>query len=159
MMELYHGTNIDFERIDIETSNPFKDFGKGFYLTDLRTQAEELAKKKARIFGGNPIVQVYELDEAVLSDPSLKVLVFEKPVKAWAEFIYRNCSRKVPAFNHPYDIVIGPIADDGVAYLLSRYEEGSFTLEELSKALEYKELNRQFFFGTQRAIQLLKRTV
>lgn len=53
--------------------------------------------------------------------------------------------------------MIGPIADDGVAYLLSRYEEGSFTLEQLAKELKYKKLNKQFYFGTQRAIDLLKR--
>lgn len=43
-MILYHGTNMDFEAIDITRSNPYKDFGKGFYLTDIRKQAEELAK-------------------------------------------------------------------------------------------------------------------
>ncbi|MBO8458940.1 MAG: DUF3990 domain-containing protein, partial [Bacteroidetes bacterium] len=59
--------------------------------------------------------------------------------------------------SHHYDIVMGPIADDGVAYLLSRYEEGFCTLEELAKELEYKQLNRQFFFGTLRSINLLER--
>lgn len=60
-------------------------------------------------------------------------------------------------FKHSYDIVVGPIADDGVAYLLGRYSEGSFTIEELAKELEYKKLNSQYFFGTERAISLLKR--
>ena len=156
-MILYHGTNVDFDKIDIEKSNPYKDFGKGFYLTNLQTQAEELAKKKARIFGGNPIVQVYDFDEAVLTNHLLNVLVFEKPIKEWAEFIYRNRNRNTLSFKHEYDIVSGPIADDGVAYLLNRYEEGSFTLEELAKELEYRKLNNQFFFGTKRAIEFLKR--
>lgn len=31
-MILYHGTNIDFQAIEIEKSNPYKDFGRGFYL-------------------------------------------------------------------------------------------------------------------------------
>lgn len=157
MIKLYHGTNIDFDRIDITKSNPYKDFGKGFYLTNLRPQAEELAKKKAHIFGGSPIVQEYELEEAVLTDTTLNILMFEKPIKEWAEFIYRNRSRKIVKFTHEYDIVIGPIADDGVAYLLSRYEEGTLNLDELAKELEYKELTNQFFFGTERAIKLLKR--
>ncbi|RKU78002.1 DUF3990 domain-containing protein [Parabacteroides distasonis] len=64
------------------------------------------------------------------------------------------------SFKHDYDIVIGPIADDGETYLLSRYEEGSFTSGQMAKNLEYKRLNKQFYFdfGTQRAIDLLKRT-
>lgn len=156
-MKLYHGTNVNFELIDIEKSNPYKDFGKGFYLTEIREQAEKLAQKKARIFGGVPIVQVYEFDEKLLNDSSLKVLIFEKPIQEWAAFIYKNRSRSDPPYKHEYDIVIGPIADDGVAYLLNRYQEGSFSLEELAKKLEFNKLNNQLFFGTHRAIKLLKR--
>ena len=59
--------------------------------------------------------------------------------------------------SHQYDVVIGPIADDGVAYLLNLYEEGLRTLEELAKELEYKDLNNQFCFLTDRAISLLHR--
>jgi len=156
-MILYHGTNIDFDEIDLGRSNPFKDFGKGFYLTDIRTQAEELARKRMIRDGGSQIVQVYEFDEALLADPSLKSKKFDGPTAEWAEFIYRNRNRSESVFKHDYDIVIGPIADDGVAYLLSRYQEGSFTIEELADQLKYKRLNSQYYFGTARAISLLKR--
>ena len=61
-MILYHGTNISFNEIDIEKSNSYKDFGKGFYLTDIKEQAERMAIKKSRIFGGEPIVQHYEFE-------------------------------------------------------------------------------------------------
>lgn len=155
-MILYHGTNMDFEAIDITRSNPYKDFGKGFYLTDIRKQAEELAKKRSRIFGGKAQVLTYEFDENNFINSTLNILTFERPTKEWADFIYQNRNRNI-SFKHDYDIVIGPIADDGVAYLLSRYEEGSFTLEQLAKELKYKKLNKQFYFGTQRAIDLLKR--
>ena len=70
-MRLYHGTNVDFDVIDITKSQKFKDFGQGFYLTDIYTQAEELAKKKARLFGGSPVVQVYEFDEVCLNTLTL----------------------------------------------------------------------------------------
>ncbi len=155
-MILYHGTNIDFRKVDIEKSNSYKDFGKGFYLTSLQTQAEILAQKKARIFGGNPVVQLYEFDENILDTNALNILRFEKPTKEWAEFIYMNRNRDV-IFRHSYDIVIGPIADDGVAYLLNRYEEGTFSLDDLARELEYKKLNNQYYFGTQRSVQLLNR--
>lgn len=156
-MKLYHGTNVEFFDIDLTKSNRFKDFGQGFYLTDYRQQAVELSQKRAVRDGGIPIVQEYEFDEALLADPSLKVLRFDGPTAEWAEFIYKNRSRHKPAFRHDYDIVIGPIADDGVAYLLNRYEEGSYTIEELAHELKYKQLNSQYFFGTSRAVSLLKR--
>ena len=156
-MILYHGTNIDFKEIDLTKSNFFKDFGRGFYLTDIRLQAIELSQKRTARDGGTPIVQEYEFDENILCDTTLKVRSFEGPTAEWAEFIYNNRSRRRPLFRHDYDIVIGPIADDGVAYLLNRYEEGSFTIEELARELKYRQLNNQYYFGTYRSISLLKR--
>lgn len=155
-MRLYHGTNVEFDVIDLTKSNKYKDFGQGFYLTDIRSQAEELAAKKSRLFGGYPIIQEYEFDESLLSGTDLKVLKFDKPSAEWAEFIFKNRNRD-NNFTHDFDIVIGPIANDGVAYLLGRYEEGTMTIEELSDKLSYKRLNSQYFFGTDKSLKYLKR--
>lgn len=155
-MKLYHGTNIDFKAIDLTKSNQYKDFGRGFYLTDIRSQAEELAAKKSRLFGGYPVIQEYEFDDSLLVDSDLRVLKFDTPSTEWAEFIFKNRNRE-SHFTHDYDIVIGPIANDGVAYLLGRYEEGTLTIEELSKKLDYKKLNSQYFFGTKKSLKHLKR--
>ena len=73
-MKLYHGTNIDFSTIDLAKSNKYKDFWQGFYLTDIRSQAEELAAKKSRLFGGYPVIQEYAFDESILDNNELKVL-------------------------------------------------------------------------------------
>ena len=155
-MKLYHGTNVDFDVIDLTKSNKYKDFGQGFYLTDIRSQAEELAAKKSRLFGGYPVIQEYEFDESLLSGAELKVLKFDKPSTEWAEFIFKNRNRDYN-FTHDFDIVIGPIANDGVAYLLGRYEEGTLTIEELSDKLDYKKLNSQYFFGTNKSLKYLQR--
>lgn len=155
-MILYHGTNVDFTCIDLAKSNKYKDFGQGFYLTDIRSQAEQLATKKARLFGGYPVIQEYDFNEKMLQNGGLNVLKFESPCTEWAEFIFKNRNRNIN-FTHDYDIVIGPIANDGVAYLLGRYEEGTLSIEDLSRELTFKELNNQFFFGTDNALKHLKR--
>lgn len=155
-MTLYHGTNVDFDLIDIEKSNPYKDFGKGFYLTDIKEQAERMALRKVKFFGGVPVIQVYDFDVGDLQREDLKVKFFSEPSEEWAVFIHNNRNRKLD-FRHDYDVVIGPIANDGVAYLLGRYEEGTITLPELVRGLEYKQLNNQYFFGTQKALDLLRR--
>lgn len=49
-MILFHGTNVEFNKIEINKTKKFKDFGQGFYLTDIRSQAEELACKRALMF-------------------------------------------------------------------------------------------------------------
>lgn len=45
-MILYHGTNIDFDEIDLKKSRLDKDFGRGFYLTNIRKQAEQMAVRQ-----------------------------------------------------------------------------------------------------------------
>ena len=70
-MKLYHGTNTDFLEIDLSQSNRFKDFGRGFYLTDIKRQAEEMARRRVLQNGGMPIVQVYEFDDKCLIENSM----------------------------------------------------------------------------------------
>lgn len=45
-MILFHGTKVEFNKIEINKTKKFKDFGQGFYLTDIRSQAKELEYKK-----------------------------------------------------------------------------------------------------------------
>lgn len=59
-MILYHGTNSDIEEIDLAKGLRHKDFGKGFYLTPNKTTAQRMAKKKARLFGGDAMLISYD---------------------------------------------------------------------------------------------------
>ncbi len=49
MITLYHGSNIPIGEIDLSLGQYNKDFGKGFYLTDIREQALAMAKRKAAL--------------------------------------------------------------------------------------------------------------
>lgn len=156
-MKLYHGTNIDFKEIDLQKSLPYKDFGRGFYLTTILQQAERMAQRKSHRFG-TAVVQTYDIDDHVLEGRSdCKVKIFETPNEEWALFILSNRRRQTPPFRHGYDIVTGPIADDGVAYVLTRYEEGSMSLSDALKELRFAHLSNQICFCTQKALRHLKR--
>jgi hypothetical protein len=155
-MILYHGTNCDITGIDLAKCSPNKDFGLGFYLTDISKQAEYMATRRVRQSGnGKPIVIAYEFDEHLLRNKTLRVRQFEKPSEAWAKFVLDN--RRNEDFSHDYDIVVGPIADDGVALQLRRYTENLISMRTLIKELTYRKLNRQYCFCTEFAISHLKR--
>ena len=47
-MILYYGTYTDFESIDLTRCMPYKDFGRGFYLTDIEQQAKDMALRKSK---------------------------------------------------------------------------------------------------------------
>ena len=72
--------------------------------------------------------------------------------------VRRNRSEfKISQPSHTYDIVYGPIADDGVNYQLRRYLGGIISLQRLVEELKYaKGITFQYFFGTDKALQKLK---
>ena len=84
-MKLYHGTNIDFSEIDLSKCKPNKDFGQGFYLTNIEQQAEKQAVRRCNFEGsGTPIVQTYEFNEGYLTDKNLNIKIFESMSEEWA---------------------------------------------------------------------------
>lgn len=154
-MKLYHGSNEDIETIDLTKGLRYKDFGKGFYVTPDKSTAIRMAQKKSRLFGGKATLITYELDEAVLSS-DLKVKRFpEKATVEWLMFVYDNRDRKYTHPIHDYDIVVGPIANDGVVLQLTNYREGIYSPEQVAKLLQDRFLDQQYYFGTVRALQFL----
>ena len=65
-----------------------------------------------------------------------------------------NLSQK----GYNFDIVYGPIADDGVTFQLRRYKTGMINLEQLVNELKYSQgITFQYYFGTELAISKLKK--
>jgi len=130
-MILYHGTNTDIDNINLTIGQKHKDFGQGFYLTPDKDTATKMALKKANLFGGIATIISYEFDENKMNDSSFKVLVFpEKATAEWIRFISINRDTKNTTNSHNFDIVKGPIADDGVVLQLTNYRDQILTPEE-----------------------------
>ena len=157
-MILFHGTNTDIETIDLSRSLNHKDFGKGFYLTDSRETAIRMAIKKARLFGGKATLISYEFDEASLHS-DLKVKIFpEKATVEWFLFVDANRDRENQQPIHDYDIIVGPIADDGVVMQITNYRQNIFTAEQAAIGLQDKFLDQQYYFGSEKALRYLKKS-
>ena len=159
IIKLFHGSNVAIDTIDLSKSLADKDFGKGFYLTDIESQAMAMAQRRVRIMGcGEPVITVFEFNDDSLWNSHLNIKVFSDEVSPeWAEFVNANRNASQTGFTHPYDIVVGPVANDGVAFQLERYNEGVIDLETLARELAYRKLTRQYFFGTDKAIEFLRK--
>lgn len=178
MKNLYHGTVYDITEIDILCGKGYKDFGKGFYATSIKKHAENIAKrnkriiekKEARIQSRNPqyIRNVYhayrynlEFDDSCIDvQEELKIKIFQKADREWVQFVLKN--RDSEKSTHDYDIVIGPTADENTVTILNAYREEliitNYTdkvLDALIKDLKPENLPKQYFFGTNAAIQKL----
>lgn len=138
-MKLYHGSNTGIESINLAMCRPYKDFGTGFYLTDIKEQAERMAVRVSRIYGGEPIVNIFEIqdDFRSLSDINVK------------DFL---CNQ-----DNKYDIVIGPVADDNMALLFRQYENEMIDFSTLLQGMIYKKTSSQYSFHTEKSIRLLRK--
>lgn len=136
-MILYHGSNVEIHKIDLTKSARGKDFGKGFYLSEDKKQAEEMAVFKSLQMNGIPIVNAFELDERALSDNLLKIKIFKEYSLEWAEFVFKNRSNRSDTPIHDYDIVYGPIADDKVGVQIRNFMEGNINIDIFLERLKY----------------------
>ncbi len=158
-MKLYHGSNVEIEQIDFSKSKPYKDFGRGFYLSDNKEQAWNMAHQKVmQTESGTETVNIYEFDESHLTDGSLKVKQFDSYCEEWAQFVLHNRNRSEALAGHTYDVVVGPIADDKVGVQIRLFNEKYIDIQTLLTRLKFiKGMTIQYFFGTERAIQTLKK--
>lgn len=85
-----------------------------------------------------------------------RLLPLDTCTEQWLDFILSNRSRKNRR-QHDYDIVIGPVADDGVITSITLYEAKVIDRKELLKRIKDKKAYTQYAFCTQKAIDKLQR--
>ena len=73
-MIVYHGATQLVEHPVSDFGRPNLDFGQGFYLTDLRDQAEEWARRQADSRAESPVLNVYSFDRAPAQHPDLHLV-------------------------------------------------------------------------------------
>ena len=166
IMRLYHGSNIVIDNINLAMCRPYKDFGRGFYLTDIEEQAKKMAIRVAKIYGKKPIVNVYEIADNFKDLDNLKIKNFGiETTEEWAKFVMNNRSRfftdtKNTLCNkdNKYDIVIGPVADDNMALLFRQYENEIIDFQTLLRGMIYKKTSSQYSFHTN-SVKLLRKVM
>jgi len=163
-MILYHGSNCAVNTVDLDKCKPFKDFGRGFYTTEIKEQALAMAKRTTRLFGGSPVVNKFLLDESIFSDKEIHTRAFSEPTIEWATFIINNRNREfndIAAFacnrDNKYDIVTGPVANDDIRLTIELYIDGRLTPNGLLESLRNRELTQQISFHTVKSLSFLTR--
>ena len=149
-MKLYHGTTADFQIPDLSKGRPMTDFGVGFYVTDKEHMAKNWRKGRP-----NNHVNIYELTLANIQSCELRIKRYRTANVEWAKFVYKN--RKTKRVSHPYDLIIEPLADNGLEEWFSRLDKGEVTWEDLARGIEFKKFRAlQYCFVKPNAIKLLE---
>ncbi len=142
-MTLYHGSNVVVQNPRILTDGYYKDFGYGFYCTNMEKQAVRWALTKRK----NHVVNIYEYTEI----PNLKICSFLQMTEEWLDFVV-NCRKGI---EHDYDIVEGPMADDTIWDYIEDFAKGNISREAFWVLVKYKYPTHQMAFCTQHALSAL----
>ena len=144
-MLVYHSSDQCFISPDVMHSRDALDFGKGFYVTRLRDQAEKYANRFLRL-GNDAYMHIFDYTPA----DDLKIKKFEYYDEEWLDFVC-NC-RKGNDVYRQYDIIEGGVANDKVFQTVDLYMTGIYNKEQALQNLAYEKPNHQLCFITQRAI-------
>lgn len=153
---LYHGTNVLFDKFDFNKAKPFKDFGRGFYLTTNYKQAERWARSKGR-YNAEAYIYCYELAEGYRND--LVVLELLHYDKQWLDFI---ADSRLDGKETNYDLIYDKMADNtylGLADSIVKYRRGEAVAADVIKSISFKAKNAdQYCFKTDKALAYLIRS-
>lgn len=141
-MEVFHGGYCPINNPEIRKGKYAKDFGTGFYCTEIKEQAARWAKRYDM-----PIISVYDFE----LNYNLKILNFTEMTEDWLDFIV-DCRNGI---SHDYDIVIGSMANDQVYNYISDYVNGVITREQFWVLAKFKHPTHQVSFCTPEALKCL----
>jgi len=155
-MIVYHGSFTEVTKIDLSKCEPNKDFGKGFYVTKIKEQAESWAVRIGRKYQNKGVVTKFNFYESSLVNGMYKVLQFDKYDEYWLDFVTLNRRLDSPIPAHDYDIVEGPVADDRISREIDNYILGKISREKFLNMLRREEQTHQICFCTADSLLMLE---
>ena len=140
---IYHGSNVEVEKPRILQNGFYKDFGYGFYCTNIEKQAKRWAITRK----GDSIVNSYRY----MPNSNLKVLNFGEMSDEWLDFVVA-CRKGI---DHDYDIVEGPMADDQIWNYVEGFISGKVPRDVFWGLVKFSYPTHQIVFCTEEALKTL----
>ncbi len=137
---VYHGGTEIIESPICKFGRRNLDFGQGFYVTNLRQQAERWAKNMAISRNKIAMLNRYRLNrQAIINEARCKI--FTAYDEQWLDFIIKNRSGQDVADG--YDYVEGGVANDRVIDTINLYIAGLMDLSSALRELSKHQPNNQ----------------
>lgn len=145
-MLIYHASDVIVEKPDTIHSRLNLDFGKGFYATVLKVQAERYAQKFL-LRNRRGVLNTYRYTPF----EGMIIKEFEAYDGEWLDFV--AACRIGEKIYDQYDVISGGIANDRVFNTLDLYFSNQMTKEEALKRLKFEKPNQQLCFTNQYVIE------
>lgn len=159
---LYHGSDSIVDNPDLNKCRDGKDFGKGFYLTKDKKQAQKFAKLVSK---KNSTSKAY-LNIYYLEELKGNAICFEGCDLAWLYCVLGNRDKRIKKYIKEFDkfeIIAGKIADDDTSRTINAYLIGAYgqvgseeAIKQTIKMFKPNKLNDQICFKSKRSLKLLR---
>lgn len=140
---LYHGSNVIVQNPKILIDGFYKDFGYGFYCTNIKKQARRWAITKR----GKSVINKYNY----VKNENLKIYSFTEMSEEWLQFVV-NCRQ---GKEHNFDIVEGPMANDQIWDYVEDYVSNNISKTAFWELVKFKYPTHQIVFCTENALKTL----
>ena len=141
MRKIYHGASQEVSSPLVHVGRENLDFGKGFYVTDIRSQAKIWAEVKSRYLmdaKGYINEYLFDFDNAI---KDFRYKKFEKYDREWLHFIVD--SRDGLKVWKGFDIIEGGVANDRVIDTVEAFKAGQISEEKALIELSKHQPNNQ----------------
>ncbi len=149
---LYHGSDFDFNEVDLSQAKQYKDFGSGYYLTSNLMQAQSWAQKK-----GKRKCYIYKYGVKDISRYNPSILELLDYNKEWVNIITNS---RINGVYPVYDIIYDRIADnryEDISEILIKYNYGVVTYNDVINKVRWKsDSGDQFCFRTVNALNCIE---
>jgi hypothetical protein len=150
---IYHGGTDIVKTPKILQIYKGRDFGVGFYTTNIKSQAEKWAvRQKLSRHVNKAILNYYEYDEQNAIE-KLNIKIFDDYSIEWLDLVV-SC-RQSGSYSHGYDIVIGKVANDDVGETVQAVVDGLTSKEFALSKLVFMKANNQICFCSEKALTFL----
>ena len=152
---LFHGSKDGLAEVTITGSRDNCVFGKGFYLGETYNQALSFIceKEKSSVYSFKYSLRDLKIKRFDCNlEWMLAICYYRGTLRQYAS---NQIVSKIVAEIEASDVIIAPIADNKMFYVMAQFTDGEINADVALHSLSASKLGRQFIFRTDKALQNL----
>lgn len=153
---LFHGSKFGLNNVSIQKSRENCDFGKGFYLGESYSQALSFVNEyeKSSVYSFRYKTDKLKIKEFICDmDWMLAICYYRGNLKNYR--VNKTVSKIVKDVESA-DIIIAPIADNKMFYIMNQFTEGEINASVALHSLSASQLGLQYVFKTDKSLENLE---
>lgn len=152
---LFHGSKSGLSQVTVDGSRNNCDFGKGFYLGETYNQALSFVceNDKSSVYSFRYSLGDLNICKFDCSMEWMLAICYHRGTLG--EYSYNEKVRSIVEKINKADVIIAPIADNKMFYVMAQFTEGEINADVALHSLSASKLGFQYVFKTDKALEKL----